>query len=127
MYDFCLDFLFLSTFLSFVLFCLLPFLPLFALLLFPFASSCLTQVKNKPISAPMFLPFRPWDDETLSRAYDVLLDELVLPPSAPGGKVEFRRSLALSFLFKFNLEVLQKLRELVRLCILSSTFNLLFV
>uniref|UniRef100_A0A8C2XNL5 xanthine dehydrogenase n=1 Tax=Cyclopterus lumpus TaxID=8103 RepID=A0A8C2XNL5_CYCLU len=50
---------------------------------------------------------RSWDDETLSRAYDVLLDELVLPPSAPGGKVEFRRSLTLSFLFKFNLEVLQ--------------------
>uniref|UniRef100_UPI0037E97E2D aldehyde oxidase 6 n=1 Tax=Semicossyphus pulcher TaxID=241346 RepID=UPI0037E97E2D len=55
---------------------------------------------------------RPWDDETLGRAYDVLLDELVLPPSAPGGKVEFRRSLSLSFLFKFNLEVLQKLREM---------------
>ncbi|XP_076580189.1 aldehyde oxidase 6 [Chaetodon auriga] len=55
---------------------------------------------------------RPWDDETLSRAYDVLLDELVLPPSAPGGKVEFRRSLTLTFLFKFNLEVLQKLREM---------------
>lgn len=57
--------------------------------------------------------FRLWDDETLSRAYDVLLDELVLPPSAPGGKVEFRRALTLSFLFKFNLEVLQKLREMV--------------
>ncbi|KAE8278250.1 Aldehyde oxidase 1 [Larimichthys crocea] len=55
---------------------------------------------------------RPWDDETLSRAYDVLLDELVLPPSAPGGKVEFRRSLTLSFLFKFHLEVLQKLGEM---------------
>lgn len=55
---------------------------------------------------------RPWDDETLGQAYDVLLDELVLPPSAPGGKVEFRRSLTLSFLFKFNLEVLQKLREM---------------
>ncbi|XP_060888829.1 aldehyde oxidase 6 isoform X2 [Labrus mixtus] len=55
---------------------------------------------------------RPWDDETLSRAYDVLLDELVLHPSAPGGKVEFRRSLSLSFLFKFNLEVLQELREM---------------
>ncbi|XP_029941631.1 aldehyde oxidase 1-like [Salarias fasciatus] len=55
---------------------------------------------------------RPWDDETLSRAYDVLLDELVLPPSAPGGKVEFRRSLTLSLLFKFNLEVLLKLREM---------------
>ncbi|XP_068612337.1 aldehyde oxidase 6 [Brachionichthys hirsutus] len=55
---------------------------------------------------------RPWDEETLGRAYDVLLDELVLPPSAPGGKVEFRRSLTLSFLFKFYLEVLQKLREM---------------
>ncbi|XP_069019866.1 aldehyde oxidase 6 [Embiotoca jacksoni] len=55
---------------------------------------------------------RPWNDETLSRAYDVLLNELVLPPSAPGGKVEFRRSLTLSLLFKFNLEVLQKLREM---------------
>lgn len=57
--------------------------------------------------------FRPWDDETLSRAYDVLLDEFVLPPSAPGGKVEFRRSVTLSFLFKFNLELLQKLIEMV--------------
>uniref|UniRef100_A0A4W6ETK1 Aldehyde oxidase 1 n=1 Tax=Lates calcarifer TaxID=8187 RepID=A0A4W6ETK1_LATCA len=58
---------------------------------------------------------RPWDDETLSRAYDILLDELALPPSAPGGKVEFRRSLTLSFLFKFNLEVLQKLREMMQI------------
>ncbi|XP_031708232.1 aldehyde oxidase 6 isoform X2 [Anarrhichthys ocellatus] len=55
---------------------------------------------------------RLWDDETLSRAYDVLLDELVLPPSAPGGQVEFRCSLTLSLLFKFNLEVLQKLRDM---------------
>lgn len=64
---------------------------------------------------------RPWDDETLGRAYDVLLDELVLPPSAPGGKVEFRRSLTLSLLFKFNLEVLQKLREMVRQGTISVT------
>ncbi|XP_068447150.1 aldehyde oxidase 1-like [Clinocottus analis] len=55
---------------------------------------------------------RTWDDETLSRAYDVLLDELDLPPSAPEGKVQFCHSLTLSFLFKFNLEVLQKLREM---------------
>uniref|UniRef100_A0A673CNW7 FAD-binding PCMH-type domain-containing protein n=1 Tax=Sphaeramia orbicularis TaxID=375764 RepID=A0A673CNW7_9TELE len=53
-----------------------------------------------------------WDDETLGRAYEVLLEELVLPPSAPGGKVEFRRSLTLSLLFKFNLEVLHKLRHM---------------
>ncbi|XP_041834272.1 aldehyde oxidase 1-like isoform X2 [Melanotaenia boesemani] len=55
---------------------------------------------------------RPWDEGTLSQAYNVLLDELVLPPSAPGGKVDFRRSLTLSLLFKFNLEVLQKLKEM---------------
>ncbi|XP_061572162.1 aldehyde oxidase 6 [Cololabis saira] len=52
---------------------------------------------------------RTWDDETLGRAYDVLLEELVLPPSAPGGKVEFRRALTLSLLFKFHLAVLHKL------------------
>ncbi|RVE75080.1 hypothetical protein OJAV_G00013210 [Oryzias javanicus] len=55
---------------------------------------------------------RPWSEETLSRAYDVLLEEVVLPPSAPGGKVEFRRSLTLSLLFKFYLEVLHKLKEM---------------
>ncbi|XP_026157717.1 aldehyde oxidase 6 isoform X2 [Mastacembelus armatus] len=65
---------------------------------------------------------RPWDDETLSQAYDVLLDELALPPSAPGGQVEFRRSLTLSFLFKFNLEVLQKLREM-SLCLQNVITN----
>lgn len=43
----------------------------------------------------------------------MLLEELVLPPSAPGAKVEFRRSLTLSFLFKFHLEVLHQLRETV--------------
>ncbi|XP_028319779.1 aldehyde oxidase 6 isoform X2 [Gouania willdenowi] len=55
---------------------------------------------------------RRWDEETLNRAYDVLLEEADLPPSAPGGKVEFRRSLTLSFLFKFHLEVMHKLREM---------------
>ncbi|XP_043965965.1 aldehyde oxidase 6 isoform X2 [Gambusia affinis] len=57
---------------------------------------------------------RPWDEKTLNQAYDALLEELDLPPSAPGGKVEFRRSLTLSLLFKFNLEVLQKLKEAVK-------------
>ncbi|KAM4538347.1 aldehyde oxidase 6 isoform 2-T2 [Fundulus diaphanus] len=54
---------------------------------------------------------RPWNEETLNQAYDVLLGELALPLSAPGGKVQFRRSLTLSLLFKFYLDVLQKLRE----------------
>ncbi|CAN9498154.1 unnamed protein product [Ophioblennius macclurei] len=67
------------------------------------------------VSAPKTsaaLKGRPWNEKTVSQAYDILLDELVLPPSAPGGKVEFRRSLTLSLLFKFYLEVLHELKEM---------------
>lgn len=60
----------------------------------------------------MALINKSWSDAVLTKAYDVLLDELKLPPSAPGGKVEFRRFLTLSLFFKFHLEVLQKLKEL---------------
>lgn len=45
----------------------------------------------------------------LDEACRLLLDEVSLPGSAPGGKVEFRRTLIVSFLFKFYLEVLQLL------------------
>ena len=38
-----------------------------------------------------------------------LAEELSLAPDAPGGMVEFRRTLTLSFFFKFYLTVLQKL------------------
>ncbi|KAK2906843.1 hypothetical protein Q8A67_005828 [Cirrhinus molitorella] len=54
---------------------------------------------------------RPWEEATLSDAYSMLVDEIKLGPSAPGGKVDFRRSLTLSLLFKFNLLVLQYLKE----------------
>uniref|UniRef100_A0A672MZ23 Aldehyde oxidase 1 n=1 Tax=Sinocyclocheilus grahami TaxID=75366 RepID=A0A672MZ23_SINGR len=46
---------------------------------------------------------RPWEEATLSDAYSTLVDEIKLGPSAPGGKVDFRRSLTLSLFFKFNL------------------------
>lgn len=38
-----------------------------------------------------------------------LAEELRLEPDAPGGMVDFRRTLTLSFFFKFYLTVLQKL------------------
>eukprot|EP00069_Balaena_mysticetus_P006586 bmy_05225T0 len=38
-----------------------------------------------------------------------LVEELPLSPDAPGGMIEFRRTLTLSFFFKFYLTVLQKL------------------
>ncbi|XP_061631491.1 aldehyde oxidase 6 isoform X1 [Phyllopteryx taeniolatus] len=55
---------------------------------------------------------RPWNDETLRRAYDILMKEFHLSPVIAGGKAEFRRTLTFSFLFKFNLEVLQYLRKM---------------
>lgn len=39
------------------------------------------------------------------------MDEVTLAGSAPGGKVEFKRTLIISFLFKFYLEVLQGLKR----------------
>ncbi|XP_064419619.1 aldehyde oxidase isoform X3 [Latimeria chalumnae] len=55
---------------------------------------------------------RPWNEEMLSEACRLLLDELPLPGSAPGGMVEYRRALTLSFFFKFYLSVLHRLKEM---------------
>ncbi|XP_036174431.1 aldehyde oxidase isoform X1 [Myotis myotis] len=55
---------------------------------------------------------RPWNEEMLDAACRLVLDEVSLPGSAPGGKVEFKRTLIISFLFKFYLEVLRLLRRM---------------
>ncbi|XP_037379696.1 aldehyde oxidase [Talpa occidentalis] len=55
---------------------------------------------------------RPWNEKMLDEACRLLLDEVSLPGSAPGGKVEFRRTLIISFLFKFYLEVSQILKRM---------------
>ncbi|KAK1336525.1 hypothetical protein QTO34_002556 [Cnephaeus nilssonii] len=55
---------------------------------------------------------RPWNEEMLDAACRLVLDEVSLPGSAPGGKVEFKRTLIISFLFKFYLEVSQLLRRM---------------
>ncbi|XP_051880287.1 xanthine dehydrogenase/oxidase-like [Pristis pectinata] len=52
-----------------------------------------------------------WNKELLQRACSLLASELTLSPSAPGGMVQFRRTLSLSFFFKFYLSVLQKLGQ----------------
>ncbi|XP_072356297.1 xanthine dehydrogenase/oxidase isoform X2 [Scyliorhinus torazame] len=52
-----------------------------------------------------------WNKELLQEACLLLVDELTLTPSAPGGMVQFRRTLSLSFFFKFYLSVLQKLGQ----------------
>ena len=48
---------------------------------------------------------RTWDKSMIENAMTNLLEDLPLDPSAPGGMVRYRQSLALSFLFKFYLKV----------------------
>ncbi|KAM5153274.1 aldehyde oxidase 1-like [Mantella aurantiaca] len=52
-----------------------------------------------------------WNEEALGEACRLVLDEISLDPAAPGGKVEYRRTLTVSFLFKFYLEVLYALKS----------------
>ncbi|KXZ53315.1 hypothetical protein GPECTOR_7g1209 [Gonium pectorale] len=44
---------------------------------------------------------KPWDQDTLKAALEAVRQDVVMAENAPGGKVEFRRALAASFLFKF--------------------------
>jgi len=46
--------------------------------------------------------------ETLKGALAVLAEDLPLEPGAPGGMIEFRRTLAASFLFKFFIHVMNQ-------------------
>ncbi|XP_013807631.1 aldehyde oxidase 2-like [Apteryx mantelli] len=52
---------------------------------------------------------RQWNDQLLSEACKLVLEEISLSTSALGGKVEYRRTLLVSFLFRFYLEVLNGL------------------
>uniref|UniRef100_A0A8D1SC53 FAD-binding PCMH-type domain-containing protein n=1 Tax=Sus scrofa TaxID=9823 RepID=A0A8D1SC53_PIG len=48
---------------------------------------------------------RQWDDQMLSDACRLVLDEIYIPPAAKGGMVEYRRTLIISLLFKFYLRL----------------------
>ncbi|XP_053217062.1 aldehyde oxidase 4-like isoform X3 [Podarcis raffonei] len=53
-----------------------------------------------------------WDEEMLNEACRLILEEIILSPSAPGAKVEYRRTLLVSFFFRFYLQVLQGLKNM---------------
>ncbi|NXY85208.1 AOXB oxidase, partial [Alcedo cyanopectus] len=55
---------------------------------------------------------RQWNDQMLNEACRLVLKEIVIPPSALGGKVEYKRTLLVSFLFRFYLEVLHGLHQM---------------
>ncbi|XP_041353247.1 xanthine dehydrogenase/oxidase-like [Gigantopelta aegis] len=52
-----------------------------------------------------------WDESMLTKACNQLEADLPLSPGAPGGMVEFRRTLTTSFFFKFFITVKTKLIE----------------
>ncbi|GAB1284987.1 Aldehyde oxidase 3 [Apodemus speciosus] len=53
---------------------------------------------------------RCWDEEMLDDAGKMICEEVSLLTTAPGGMVEYRKTLAISFLFKFYLDVLKQLK-----------------
>ncbi|XP_072471821.1 aldehyde oxidase 3-like [Notamacropus eugenii] len=55
------------------------------------------------------LKLRAWNEEMLDEACRLVLDEVTIPGSSSGRMVEYKRTLMISFLFKFYLEVLQEL------------------
>ncbi|XP_068101229.1 aldehyde oxidase-like [Hyperolius riggenbachi] len=53
-----------------------------------------------------------WNEDMLGEACKLILDDISLPHSAPGGMVEYKRTLTISFFFKFYLEVQRALNQL---------------
>ncbi|RWR75998.1 xanthine dehydrogenase 1 isoform X1 [Cinnamomum micranthum f. kanehirae] len=62
-----------------------------------------------------FLAGKSWDTELLQGALDKLSEDISLPENVPGGMAEFRRSLTLSFFFKFFLWVAQHMERKISL------------
>ncbi|XP_078536307.1 aldehyde oxidase-like isoform X2 [Lissotriton helveticus] len=56
---------------------------------------------------------RHWNEEMLNEACRSVLEEVSLPGSAPGGMVEYKRTLTVSFLFRFFLQVAHDIKQKV--------------
>jgi len=54
-----------------------------------------------------FLIGKKWTRENMDQALSILPEDLPLAPGAPGGMIEYRRTMAASFLFKFFFRVLK--------------------
>ncbi|XP_020797493.1 aldehyde oxidase 5 [Boleophthalmus pectinirostris] len=53
----------------------------------------------------------PWGEELLSKACSSLTEEIRVPASIPGGKAEYRKTLVLSFFYKFYMYVTEEMRK----------------
>mmetsp|Transcript_34636 Transcript_34636/g.58034 ORF Transcript_34636/g.58034 Transcript_34636/m.58034 type:complete len:1370 (-) Transcript_34636:596-4705(-) len=54
---------------------------------------------------------KPWNERTLQDVMKTLEEDLPLSPNAPGGMIEYRRTLTTSFFFKFFWLVMSKLEQ----------------
>ncbi|KAJ0062371.1 hypothetical protein NL108_010976 [Boleophthalmus pectinirostris] len=54
---------------------------------------------------------QPWGEELLSKACSSLTEEIRVPASIPGGKAEYRKTLVLSFFYKFYMYVTEEMRK----------------
>lgn len=55
-----------------------------------------------------------WSTSTVEQCYSILLEDLPLSATAPGGMIEYRKTLAQSFLFKFYLQVNDRLSRFTK-------------
>ncbi|KAF5273874.1 hypothetical protein FQA39_LY00989 [Lamprigera yunnana] len=51
-----------------------------------------------------------WNEDTLNKAYELLIEDLPLSPDAPGGMTQYRRSLTLCFFFRAYLAISKELQ-----------------
>ncbi|ONL99114.1 Xanthine dehydrogenase 1 [Zea mays] len=66
-----------------------------------------------PLSASRtenFLTGKKWDSGLLDDTFNLLKEDISISENAPGGMIEFRRSLTLSFFFKFFLSVTHEMK-----------------
>nr|XP_022334415.1 xanthine dehydrogenase/oxidase-like isoform X1 [Crassostrea virginica] len=54
---------------------------------------------------------RKWEDDLVADMAEWLASDLPLPPGSPGGMTEYRRTLCISFFYKFYLTVLMQLKQ----------------
>lgn len=61
-----------------------------------------------------------WDEIMLEKAFSLLIEELPLSPSAPGGNIQFRRALTMSLFFKAYLSIA---KDMTKDCLYKFTID----
>uniref|UniRef100_A0A8C4IK06 2Fe-2S ferredoxin-type domain-containing protein n=1 Tax=Dicentrarchus labrax TaxID=13489 RepID=A0A8C4IK06_DICLA len=79
----------------------------------------------KPKLTCQQLVSRSWGEDLLSEGCRLLKEDVDVSPSIHGGRAEFRKTLAISFFFKFYMQVVLEMRERVgKLRIMNADFPL---